>query len=121
MATGTLAARLNQPGLIVAPGIFDGVSSRLADRFGFDCLYMTGYGSVASSLGLPDAGLASYTQMVDHVTMIARAVRTPFIADGDTGYGGLLNVAHTVRGYEAAGASAITISVAGAANGEAPL
>lgn len=93
----------------MAPGIHDGVSARLADSFGFDCLYMTGYGSVASSLGLPDAGLASYTQMLDRVTMIARAVRTPFIADGDTGYGGLLNVAHTVRGYEAAGAAAIQL------------
>ena len=109
MATVSLAARLKQSGLIVAPGVFDGVSAKLADRFGFDCLYMTGYGSVASSLGLPDAGLASYTQMLDRVTMIARAVRTPFIADGDTGYGGLLNVAHTVRGYEAAGAAAIQL------------
>jgi 2-methylisocitrate lyase-like PEP mutase family enzyme len=109
MTTGTLANRIKQPGLVVAPGIFDGVSAKLADRFGFDCLYMTGYGSVASSLGLPDAGLASYTQMLDRVTMIAHAVRTPFIADGDTGYGGLLNVAHTVRGYEAAGASAIQL------------
>ncbi|HQD64592.1 MAG TPA: isocitrate lyase/phosphoenolpyruvate mutase family protein, partial [Casimicrobium huifangae] len=69
MATGSLAARLQQPGLIVAPGIHDGVSARLADRMGFDCLYMTGYGSVASSLGLPDAGLASYTQMLDRVAM----------------------------------------------------
>jgi len=109
MTSGALAARLKQPGLIVAPGVFDGVSARLADRMGFDCLYMTGYGSVASALGLPDAGLASYTQMLDRVTMIARTVRTPFIADGDTGYGGLLNVAHTVRGYEAAGASAIQL------------
>jgi len=109
MATETLAARLKEPGLIVAPGIFDGVSAKLADRFGFDCLYMTGYGSVASSLGLPDAGLASYTQMLDRVTTIAHAVRTPFIADGDTGYGGLLNVAHAVRGYEAAGAAAIQL------------
>ena len=105
----SLSLRLNQPGLIVAPGIFDGVSAKLADRFGFDCLYMTGYGSVASSLGLPDAGLASYAQMLDRVEVIARAVRTPFIADGDTGYGGLLNVAHTVRGYEAAGAAAIQL------------
>ncbi len=104
-----LALRLSQPGLIVAPGVYDGVSARLADRFGFDCLYMTGYGSVASSLGLPDAGLASYTQMLDRVRMIAGVVRAPFIADGDTGYGGLLNVAHTVRGYEAAGASAIQL------------
>ena len=109
MALGSLAARLQQPGLIVAPGIHDGVSARLADRMGFDCLYMTGYGSVASSLGLPDAGLASYTQMLDRVAMIARTVRTPFIADGDTGYGGLLNVAHAVRGYEAAGTSAIQL------------
>ena len=109
MATGSLAARLQQPGLIVAPGIHDGVSARLADRMGFDCLYMTGYGSVASSLGLPDAGLASYTQMLDRVAMIARTVKTPFIADGDTGYGGLLNVAHAVRGYEAAGAGAIQL------------
>lgn len=109
MASGTLAARLQQPGLIVAPGIHDGVSARLADRMGFDCLYMTGYGSVASSLGLPDAGLASYTQMLDRVAMIARTVKTPFIADGDTGYGGLLNVAHAVRGYEAAGAGAIQL------------
>lgn len=109
MASGSLAARLQQPGLIVAPGIHDGVSARLADRMGFDCLYMTGYGSVASSLGLPDAGLASYTQMLDRVAMIARTVRTPFIADGDTGYGGLLNVAHAVRGYEAAGAGAIQL------------
>jgi len=109
MAPGSLAARLQQPGLIIAPGIHDGVSARLADRMGFDCLYMTGYGSVASSLGLPDAGLASYTQMLDRVAMIARTVRTPFIADGDTGYGGLLNVAHAVRGYEAAGASAIQL------------
>ena len=109
MASGTLAARLQQPGLIVAPGIHDGVSARLADRMGFDCLYMSGYGSVASSLGLPDAGLASYTQMLDRVAMIARTVKTPFIADGDTGYGGLLNVAHAVRGYEAAGASAIQL------------
>jgi len=105
----SLAKRLTQPGLVVAPGIHDGVSARLADSFGFDCLYMTGYGSVASSLGLPDAGLASYTQMLDRVGMIAGSVRTPFIADGDTGYGGLLNVAHTVRGYEAAGASAIQL------------
>ena len=109
MALGSLAARLQQPGLIVAPGIHDGVSARLADRMGFDCLYMTGYGSVASSLGLPDAGLASYTQMLDRVAMIARTVKTPFIADGDTGYGGLLNVAHAVRGYEAAGAGAIQL------------
>jgi 2,3-dimethylmalate lyase len=105
----TLRPRLAQPGLITAPGIFDGVSARLADSFGFDCLYMTGYGSVASSLGLPDAGLASYTQMLDRVRMLVSVTTAPLIADGDTGYGGLLNVAHTVRGYEAAGAAGIQL------------
>lgn len=94
---------------IVAPGVFDGVSARIADRMGFDALYMTGYGVVASSMGLPDAGLASYRDMVERVSMLAGAAKTPLIADGDTGYGGLLNVEHTVRGYEAAGAAGIQL------------
>jgi len=104
-----LARRLREPGLIVAPGIFDGISAKIADRMGFDCLYMTGYGVVASHLGLPDAGIASYTDMVDRVAQIARITETPLIADADTGYGGLLNVQHTVRGYEAAGACGIQL------------
>jgi len=104
-----LASRMQQPGLIVAPGVFDGVSVRIADRMGFECLYMTGYGVVASHLGLPDAGIATYSDMVNRVDMIARHARTPFIADGDTGYGGLLNVQQTVRGYEAAGACGIQL------------
>jgi 2-methylisocitrate lyase-like PEP mutase family enzyme len=101
---------LFRPGeLIVAPGIFDGISARMADPFGFDMLYMTGYGTVASHLGMPDAGIASYTDMVGRVKVLADVVTTPFIADGDTGYGGLLNVQHTVRGYEKAGAAGIQI------------
>lgn len=101
--------RLNQPGLLSAPGIFDMVSLRLADTFGFDALYMTGFGAVASHMGLPDAGLATYSDMVGRVRAMASMAQTPLIADGDTGYGGLLNVAHTVRGYEAAGACAIQL------------
>ncbi len=76
---------------------------------GFECLYATGYGMVASHLGLPDAGLATYTDMVGRVAQIGSMTQTPFIADGDTGYGGLLNVQHTVRGYEAAGAAGIQL------------
>jgi 2,3-dimethylmalate lyase len=95
--------------LVVAPGIFDGISARMADPFGFEMLYMTGYGAVASHMGMPDAGIASYTDMVGRVKMMADVLTTPFIADGDTGYGGLLNVQHTVRGYEAAGAAGIQI------------
>lgn len=101
--------RLNGPGLIVAPGVYEMVSLRLADRMNFDALYMTGYGTVASLLGLPDAGLATYTEMVGRVTAMAGMAKTPLIADGDTGYGGLLNVRHTIRGYEAAGAVAIQL------------
>lgn len=104
-----LRARLNQSGLITAPGVYDMVSLRLADSMNFDALYMTGFGAVASHLGLPDAGLASYTDMVGRVNNMAKMAKTPFIADGDTGYGGLLNVRHTVRGYEEAGASGIQL------------
>jgi 2-methylisocitrate lyase-like PEP mutase family enzyme len=105
----SLSARLKEPGLVSAPGVFDMISARIADGMGFDALYMTGYGVVASHLGLPDAGLATYTDMEGRVRQIAGATSTPLIADGDTGYGGLLNVDHTVRGYEAAGAQAIQI------------
>ena len=91
------------------PGVFDLISARIADRMAFPGLYMTGYGVVASSLGLPDAGLATYTEMVNCVAKIAQGTVTPLIADGDTGYGGLLNVEHTVRGYERAGAVAIQL------------
>ena len=101
---------LLRPGrLAVAPGIFDGISARIADQFGFELLYMTGYGTVASHLGLPDAGLASYADMVGRVQVMATCTSKPFIADGDTGYGGLLNVQHAVRGYEKAGAAGIQL------------
>ena len=103
------AQRLKQKKLIVAPGVFDGISAKIADRMGFECLYMTGYGVVASHLGLPDAGIATYTEMSNRVAQLSAITQTPLVADGDTGYGGLLNVRHTVRGYEAAGACAIQL------------
>lgn len=105
----SLRERLRQPGLLVAPGVHDMVSLRLADTFGFDALYMTGFGTVASHLGLPDAGIATYSDMVGRVKAMAGMAAAPLIADGDTGYGGLLNVCHTVRGYESAGAAAIQL------------
>ena len=104
-----LKARLAAGEFIAAPGVFELISAKIADRMDFAALYMTGYGAVASYLGLPDAGLASYSQMVDRVAAIAAAVDKPLIADGDTGYGGLLNVDHTVRGYERAGAAGIQL------------
>lgn len=104
-----LAERLAAGPLVSAPGVFDLISARLADAQDPAALYMTGYGVVASHLGVPDAGLATYSDMVGRVAQIARYTRAPLIADGDTGYGGLLNVQHTVRGYEQAGASAIQL------------
>jgi 2-methylisocitrate lyase-like PEP mutase family enzyme len=109
MKRKTLAARMKQRGVIVAPGVFELISAKIADRMGFECLYMTGYGVVASYLGLPDAGLATYSDMVGRVAQIAKMTETPLIADADTGYGGLLNVQHSVQGYEAAGACGIQL------------
>ena len=103
------AERIRRRELVSAPGVYDLISAKLADRMGFDALYVTGYGVVASHLGLPDAGLATYSDMVGRVGQIAAMTGTPLVADGDTGYGGLLNVQHTVRGYESVGAVAIQL------------
>ncbi len=104
-----LRRRLAEPRLLSVPGVYDMISARIADAAGFDALYMTGYGTVASHLGLPDAGLASYAEMVGRVEVIAGGVSAPLIADGDTGFGGLLNLERTIRGYERAGAAAIQL------------
>ena len=106
---GTLKTKLQQGHFIVAPGIYEMISAKVADQMGFHALYMTGYGTVASHMGLPDAGLATYSDMVGRVTAMAGMAKTPLIADADTGYGGLLNMRHTIRGYEAAGAAAIQL------------
>lgn len=109
LAVPSLKQRLTDGPMLVAPGIFDMISLKIADQAGFDCLYMTGFGTVASYLGLPDAGLASYADMVNRVQAFCSATSTPIICDGDTGYGGLLNVAHSVEGYIRAGAAAIQL------------
>ena len=102
--TKSVKEKLLNKDFMAMPGIFDMISAKVADQFNFDCLYMTGYGAVSSLLGLPDAGLATYTDMVGRVRQITTITNTPLIADADTGYGGLLNVEHTVHGYEDAGA-----------------
>jgi len=109
MASNTFKSMLAAKQFITAPGVFDLVSAKIADRSGAQAIYMTGYGTVASYLGQPDAGLATYTDMVDRVAAIADVIHKPLIADGDTGYGGLLNIYHTVRGYEKAGATVIQL------------
>ena len=109
MPAPSLKAVLEAGEFIVAPGVFEMFSAKIADGMGFKALYMTGYGISASHLGLADAGLVSYRDMVERARTIAQGTKTPLIADADTGFGGLINVRETVRGYEAAGVQAIQI------------
>jgi 2-methylisocitrate lyase-like PEP mutase family enzyme len=109
MADPALKSAIAARQFVLAPGIYDMISALIADRMGFKALYVTGYGTVASYLGLPDAGIATYRDMIDRIAQMVKLTGKPIIADADTGYGGLLNVRHTVRGYEDAGVSAIQI------------
>lgn len=107
MADPSLKTAIEAEQFILAPGVFDLISALIADRMAFKALYITGYGTVASHLGLPDAGIATYSDMLGRVSQIVKMTKRPVIADADTGYGGLLNVRQTVRGYEEAGVSAM--------------
>lgn len=90
--------------ILVCPGVYDGLTARIALAQGFNCLYMTGAGTAASRLGMPDLGIATLNDMLDNAAMIASLDRTvPLIADADTGYGGPVMVARTVKRYIAAG------------------
>jgi 2-methylisocitrate lyase-like PEP mutase family enzyme len=109
MADPVLRKKLAAGKFFVVPGVQDMIAAVIADKVGFDVVYGTGYWLTASAYGLPDAGIASYTQMVDRMGTVARTSKAALIADADTGYGGLLNVHHTVRGYEAAGITAVQI------------
>ena len=109
MAKRGLRAALDAGEFIMAPGIQDMITAVISNEVGFDFVYGTGYWLTASAYGLPDAGIATYSQMLDRVTTLVRTVDASVIADADTGYGGLLNVHHTVRGYEEAGVCAIQI------------
>ena len=109
MADPRLRTKLATGRFFVVPGIQDIIAAVVANRVGFDVVYGTGYWLTASALGLPDAGLATYTQMHDRMATLARCSNAALIADADTGYGGLLNVHHTVKGYEAAGVAAIQL------------
>ncbi|KAI7330266.1 Phosphoenolpyruvate/pyruvate domain-containing protein [Hortaea werneckii] len=95
---------------VVAPGVYDGISTRLALAQGFDCLYMTGAGTSMSRLGMADLGLTTFVDMLQNALMIASInPSVPVIADADTGYGGPINVAHTVKSYARAGVAGLHI------------
>jgi 2-methylisocitrate lyase-like PEP mutase family enzyme len=108
----TQAARfrelLRRDGMVVAPGAYDCITARLIERAGFEAVYMTGAGT-AATLGYPDFGLVTMSEMVANAGRIAAAVGLPVIADADTGYGNELNVVRTVREYETVGVAGIHI------------
>lgn len=112
MAT-TMARRLREllarPKVLMAPGAADALTARLIAKHGFEAIYMTGAGTTAVRLGMPDVGLLTMNEMVDNARSIADASRLPLIADADTGYGGPVNVQRTVRAYERAGVAGIHI------------
>ena len=105
----TLRALVAKKGGLVVPGAYDGISALLVQHAGFPAVYMTGYGTAASRLGLPDLGFAGLAEMADHARNLAAILDVPLIADADTGYGNALNVRRTVQTYEAAGVAALHI------------
>jgi 2,3-dimethylmalate lyase len=107
--TTTLRSLVNGKNGLVVPGAYDGISARLVERAGFPVVYMTGYGTSASRLGLPDLGFAGLAEMSDHARNMAAAVSVPLIADADTGYGNALSVRRTVQAYEGAGVAGLHI------------
>ncbi len=106
--TRRLRELLAGPGMVRAPGVYDGITARLAEQAGFSALYMTGAGT-SMARGFPDFGLLTLTEMAGNASMIARSVGLPLIADADTGYGNELNVTRTVREYERGGVAGLHI------------
>ena len=107
-ASLTLRQQLAAPGMLIAPGAYDGIGARLIEQAGFRAVYMTGAGTSAAR-GYPDFGLLTMSEMVDNAAVMVRACNVPVIADADTGYGNELNVTRTVREYESRGVAAIHI------------
>lgn len=101
-------AQLRSGKLIAAPGAIDGITGRLIEQAGFSAAYMTGAGTSAT-LGYPDYGLLTMTEMVSNAARIVKATSIPLISDADTGYGNELNVFRTVQEFEHAGVAAIHI------------
>jgi 2-methylisocitrate lyase-like PEP mutase family enzyme len=106
-STKRLRELLARPGATMAPGVADALNARLVKRHGFDAVYMTGAGTTAVRLGMPDVGLLTMTEMIDNAGRIAEASGLPLIADADNGYGGVLNVRRTIQGYERAGVAGV--------------
>jgi methylisocitrate lyase len=95
--------------ILIAPGTYDPLMAKIIEHVGFSAVYMTGAGVSHSTLGMPDLGLTTLTEMADRARKISDAVDIPVIADADTGYGNAINVIRTVKEYERAGVAALHI------------
>jgi 2-methylisocitrate lyase-like PEP mutase family enzyme len=109
MADDRLKGLLQRDSILIVPAAFDMVSAKIIEKVGFEAVYLSGFGQSASHLGLPDAGLMTFTEMLERVHNMARAINPPLLADGNTGYGGIVNVRRTVQEFEWAGAAAIQL------------
>jgi len=107
--TAKLRELIARSGVLMAPGVADALNAKLVLRHGFEAVYMTGAGTTAVRLGMPDVGLLTMTEMVDNAARIADSCGLPVIADADNGYGGVLNVRRTIQAYERAGIAAVHI------------
>ena len=105
----SLRARLAADPILVAPGVYDGLTAALAAEAGFEALYLSGAAVAYTRLGRPDIGLTSATEMADTMALIADRVGLPVIVDADTGFGNALNAQRTMRMYERAGAAALQV------------
>jgi 2,3-dimethylmalate lyase len=108
-AAARLRALLAAGTQVLAPGAYDAFSARLIEQAGFDCVYMTGFGTTASLLGRPDVGLLGGAEMAGNARRLVQAIDVPLIADADTGYGNAINVIRTVQEYEQAGVAGLHI------------
>ncbi len=107
----TLRSRLAQSSITVAPGVFDAWSALLAERAGFEALYLSGASIAYTRLGRPDIGLVTLTEVADTLERIRERVALPLIVDADTGFGNALNVMRTVRLFERAAAPGLAIQL----------
>jgi len=106
---GRLKKLLQNDTILVVPAAFDMVSAKIIEKTGFEAVYLSGYGQAVSHLGFPDAGLMTFTEMLERVHNMANTINIPLLADGDTGYGGAANVRRIVNEFEQAGAAAVQL------------
>ncbi|GAB5486887.1 MAG: isocitrate lyase/phosphoenolpyruvate mutase family protein [Parasphingorhabdus sp.] len=109
MSGTILRTKLEDDRIIVAPGIYDHMSLLMANETGFDAHYASGYWGTASAMGEPDVGVAGYSDFIRIFSGFAAKSKAPIIADADTGFGSLANLAHAVKGYQKAGIAAMQI------------